>query len=211
AGDLQAGAEELFAATHVQIGLVQAQGFNEWSIGEKDIANVPSDPCIVFHPDGQKNALRTKPACSGRWHGAMNAALASLLGCSTNHSPVFRTATHHHRLATQLRPVALLDRCVERVHVHVQNHDSALVTVSASARDRARVPISRATSSKDRLSTCSRRRTSALPTMMPSVTSRSTRTCSGLLIPKPTQMGKSVCPRNQRSWLDNSSGRRSRS
>ena len=42
----------------------------------------------------------------------------------------------------------------------------------------------------------------ALPTMTPSATSRSVRTCSGRLMPKPTHSGRSVCVRSQRELLE---------
>ena len=56
-----------------------------------------------------------------------------------------------------------------------------------------------------------KRRTKALATITPSATSRSARTCSGLLMPKPTQIGSSVWSRSQRSWPISCSGSRSRS
>ena len=39
------------------------------------------------------------------------------------------------------------------------------------------------------------RRTTADPTISPSATGASVRTCSGVLMPKPTQIGRSVSPR----------------
>src|SRR5581483_4225807 len=64
--------------------------------------------------------------------------------------------------------------------------------LSAAASDCARSPMVALTESSDWLSAFSRWRTTALPTMMPSATSRNVRTCSGRLMPKPTHKGKSV-------------------
>ena len=42
----------------------------------------------------------------------------------------------------------------------------------------------------------------ALPTIRPSATGASSRTCSGELIPKPMQIGRSVCVRSQADVVD---------
>ena len=51
------------------------------------------------------------------------------------------------------------------------------------------------------------RRTRALPTIRPSATGASARTCSGRLIPKPMQIGRSVWVRSQATFSASSAGR----
>ena len=46
------------------------------------------------------------------------------------------------------------------------------------------------------------RRTIAEPTIRPSATGASIRTCSGRLMPKPMQIGSGVCSRSQADVLD---------
>ena len=67
-------------------------------------------------------------------------------------------------------------------------------------------PISRTTSARGSFSASASRRTRALPTIRPSATGASVRTCSGVLIPKPMQIGRSVCVRSQATFSASSGG-----
>jgi hypothetical protein len=51
----------------------------------------------------------------------MDAEFAGLIGRGGDHAALVGRRADHHGLAAQLGPIALFDRGVEGVHVHVQN------------------------------------------------------------------------------------------
>jgi hypothetical protein len=71
-----------------------------------------------------EDRIRTQAFRSFCWHGRMNAEAPGLVRSSADHRAVAQPS-NDHRLAAQLRIIALLDRSVKRVHVDMDDfsHD----------------------------------------------------------------------------------------
>ena len=63
-----------------------------------------------------------EPVGSCRRYRAMNPVAPGDVVGGRDHAPLLRRAAYDNRLADQLRPVALLDACVERIHICVDYH-----------------------------------------------------------------------------------------
>ena len=120
--DLHGRAEEMLAAGHVQECLVQREGLHQRREPLEDFPDLVGDLGVVVDPRRQVDALGAEPVGGDRGHGAVDAVTAGDVVCRRHYAPLLRRAADDDRLADQFRPVALLDRSVEGVHVAVEDH-----------------------------------------------------------------------------------------
>src|SRR5438046_2051976 len=99
---------------HIQKRFVQTQRLDERRKGKEDCANLPTDLGVVVHPHWQEDALRAIPPSGGNGHCAMDAELASFVGCGADHASSL-DAANDHCLATQLWAIALFDGRIKGV------------------------------------------------------------------------------------------------
>jgi hypothetical protein len=84
-------------------------------------ADLAADLRVVLHPHWQEDPLRAEPSRRGHRLGTVDAELPRLVGGGADNA-MPRDAADNHRLAAQLRPVALLDGRIEGVHANVENN-----------------------------------------------------------------------------------------
>ena len=125
--DLDRRAEQVLAAGHVQEGFVQRQRLHQRREPLEDFADLAGDFGVVVDPGRQVDAVRAEPMGGGGGHGTVDAVLAGDVVGRRHHAPLLRRAAHDDRLADQFRPVPLLDRGVEGIHVDVQDHRQRLL------------------------------------------------------------------------------------
>jgi hypothetical protein len=90
----------------------------------QDLHHLSRDARVLLHVRTHVDAVRARlPGLRDR-HRAADAEAARLVGCGGDDAPAAALAgigAYDDRAAAQLGPVALLDRGVERVHVHVED------------------------------------------------------------------------------------------
>ncbi len=105
----------------VEVGLVERQTFDQWRDFAKDREDLLRDGAVLLKVRPHDLQRRAQANRAGHRNRRPHAELAGLVAGRRHHSSGFRRAADRHRLAAQLRPVALLDGRVERVHVHVND------------------------------------------------------------------------------------------
>jgi hypothetical protein len=88
-------------------------------LGE-DIANLSADRLVDFEAWLDEDQVRTLSFRGDRRHSRANAVLASFVARGGDDAALGRTA-HCHRLAAQVRIIALLDRRVKGIHVDMDD------------------------------------------------------------------------------------------
>ena len=91
----------------------------------KDLANLMRDLRVVVHPWPQNDGIRTQLQRLGCGHCTMYTKIPDHIICGGNNATALWCAAHNDRLAAQVRVVSLFNRCVERIHVHMQNHQGS--------------------------------------------------------------------------------------
>src|SRR5688500_9103186 len=86
----------------------------------EDLANLVRDGAIPLEVGMDEDAFRTESHGPRGWHGRVHAELSSFVGGRTDDASQSRPADDH-RLAAQLRTVALFDRRIECVHIHMND------------------------------------------------------------------------------------------
>ena len=133
-------AEQRLASGHVHERLVEAQGFDERREVAEGAHHRPRYRLVTFEAGREHDRVRTAPPRDGHGHRAADPERARLVA-RRGHHPARPRPSDQQRLAAQLRPVELLDRRVECVHVGVQDdawpgrgHDPRVPARRAAAR-----------------------------------------------------------------------------
>ena len=119
-GDLGRRGHGLQVLGDIEIGLVERERFDERSVLGEDRADLMRDRPIDVEPRFHEDQLRALPPGGHRRHGGPDAETAGLVARG-RHDPALARAADRDRLAAKLRIVPLLDGCVERIHVDVDN------------------------------------------------------------------------------------------
>jgi hypothetical protein len=77
---------------------------------------------VVVHPGADEHAVRAQAAGRPAGQGGADAELAGFVAGRAHDPALVRRCADDHWPAPQFRPVALLDRRVEGVHVEMQDH-----------------------------------------------------------------------------------------
>ncbi len=104
----------------VEKRFVQRQRLDQRGVAFEQLEDRGRFSDIEFHPRGHKDALGTATAGHGTRQRGMHTELTCLVRRCRNDLTGAIT-TDDHRPTTELRPVALLDGGVERIHVGVQD------------------------------------------------------------------------------------------
>jgi hypothetical protein len=86
----------------------------------EDRMDVPRNVLVDLKARLHKDQVGTLPLGGHRQHRRSHTKLARLITRSGDDSPLAQTA-HRDRLSAQLRIIALLDRCIEGVHVDMND------------------------------------------------------------------------------------------
>ena len=159
-------AEELLASGHVDECLVEAQWLDE----RREVPEGPHDGLrdrlIAREPRREHDRVRASPPGDGHRHRAADSIRSGLVARGGYHA-ARSGPPDQQRLAAKLRPVELLDRREERVHVRVQDdarpaggHDAGRAAVASGRADHAQRGV---TGFHGHGFAASQRRTSASP------------------------------------------------
>jgi hypothetical protein len=104
----------------VEVGLVERERLDDRRVLGEDLADLLRDRLVDREARLHEDQVGTLPLRRHRWHGRPDSELASFVaGC--RHDAPFAGAADCDRLAPQVRIVPLLDRRIERVHVHMDD------------------------------------------------------------------------------------------
>ena len=114
------GAEQALGAGEIEERLVERDRLHQRREAREDREHLARHRRVLAHVAAQEDPVGTEPPRLEARHRRVHAEDARLVARRRHHAARPRPADDH-RLAAQLRPVALLDRRVERVHVGVQD------------------------------------------------------------------------------------------
>ena len=105
---------------HVEIGFVERQGLDQRRVVGQDGSDLQRDAFVDVEPRFDEDELGAAAYRCHRRHRRAHTVAPGLVTSGRNHPPLARPADRHG-FASQCRIVTLFDRCVERVHVHVDD------------------------------------------------------------------------------------------
>ena len=105
---------------HVQEGLVERQRLNQLCVLTKDLSDLETDGLVHLEPRLHENEFRAFARRSHGRHGRSDAEPACFVAGSRNDASP-RRPTDCNGTPTQVGIVTLLYRCVERVHIYVND------------------------------------------------------------------------------------------
>ena len=118
--DRAARAEQSERRSDIDEGFVEAERLDVGRVAAENLMNCPRNCGVRFEARRGHHRLRTKPHGLTHRHGAATAKLSCFVTGGTNNASPLKTSDQHW-LSAQRRIVALLDRCVERVHINMEN------------------------------------------------------------------------------------------
>src|SRR5262252_2442738 len=121
AGDGRAVAVQGAARRDVEEGLVDRQGLDERGEISEEAHDVAGNGGVLVHVHAQVDAFRAQTIRAADGHGGVDPETAGFIGGGRDHTAAARVSADDDGAAPDLGAVALLDRRVERVHVHVDD------------------------------------------------------------------------------------------
>src|SRR2546425_4003316 len=130
-------AEERLGSAEVNERLVDRYGFYERRKVDEDAHDLNRNALVFPQVHRQKGGVRAEPRRAADRHRRADAEPPRFIGSRGDDAAAGRAGAHDDREAAQLRTIALLDRRIERVHVHVRDRPRyALVDHVATASER---------------------------------------------------------------------------
>ena len=119
-GDVAGVCDVLLVAGYVQIGFVQRERFDKVGMQPENLVDLPGDLAVKRELRRDKNGMRAQAFGGGDRHGGAQAVFAGFIRGGANHR-ARAVPRHHNGFAAQLGLFAQFYRCVERVHVNVDD------------------------------------------------------------------------------------------
>src|SRR3989442_6491418 len=118
---VERAAEERLGPAEINEGLVDRYGFYQRRKVDEDAHDLNRNALVFPHVHRQEGGVRAEPRRAADRHRRADAEPARLIGSRGDDAAAGRAGAHDDREAAQLRAIALLDRRIERVHVHVRD------------------------------------------------------------------------------------------
>jgi hypothetical protein len=119
-GDLCRRDDALEVFGDIEIRLVERQWLDDRRVFGENLPDLQRDRLVSVEPRRNEDQIRAFPLGCDRRHRRMHAELARFIACGRNDTAFARSADRD-RLPAQFRIVALFDRCVERIHVYMND------------------------------------------------------------------------------------------
>jgi hypothetical protein len=105
---------------YIEIRLVERQWLDYRRVFGEDLPNFQRDRLVGVKPRLDKDQVGASPLGGDRRHRGMHAELPRFVACGRDDAAFARSADRD-RLAAQLRIIALFDRCIERIHIDMDD------------------------------------------------------------------------------------------
>ena len=120
-GGAERRAQQAFRAGHIQIRLVDRSHLDQRREAIQHFKDAAGVFTIALRVAFDENGLRTVLVGGAQRHGGMHAEFARFVRGGGDDAPLITFATHHNRLAAQIRIVEFFHRHEERVHIDVKD------------------------------------------------------------------------------------------
>jgi hypothetical protein len=104
----------------VKVGFIKGEGLHQWGVVMKDLADLLGGCTVEIEPKGQEDQVRTALPRHESRHRRADPELACLVVAGGDY-PAMTPSAHGYGLTGQLWALTHLDRCIEAIHVDVDD------------------------------------------------------------------------------------------
>ena len=119
--DTRGTAGKMLAATHIEKGFVERQGFDEIGVGSKDPVDFAGRFLIGIHPGPHNQQIRTELQRMTGGHRRANAVCASFVVAGCNHAAPISQATDRYGPVGEAGIVPHFDRGIEAIAIDMDD------------------------------------------------------------------------------------------
>jgi hypothetical protein len=114
--------ELLEPVAHIQIRLIHGDLLDLPAECREPGHNLSRLVAVGIHSGADKNSIRAQPLGRSRRHRGPHAECPRFIARRANHTPAVGRSPDNDRPALEPRIIALFHRCIERIHIEVEDH-----------------------------------------------------------------------------------------